>query len=1116
MIVPRVAPGRTQEIASKLVVGSRIQCIQICLLVIVSMLTVPSLCGQAVENAQLSGVVTDSSGSLISNASVRATNTDTNLSRSTITSANGTYVLTNLPIGSYALEVRAPGFQGYLQKGILLSVGNQATISVTLSVGSVTQEVNVTENATMVDKEDTSTSQVIGEKQVLGLPLNGRELTSLVILSGAAANASTVGDLVSTKTYGSADIGGSTAISVGGGQANGVNYVLDGGDNNDAYSNVNLPLPFPDAVDEFSVQTNGLSARYGLHPGGTVNIATKAGTNHFHGGLFEFVRNGNLNARNYFSVAQDTLQRNQFGGTLGGPILHNRLFFFGGYQGTRILSTPASTVGFVPTQQVLTGDFSQFESAACQSNGVPITLKNPSTGQPFPGNTIPVGMFSAPAVTILKSIPVSTDPCGQYRYGVPNVENEDQYIGRSDWTINDKHSVFGRYFIARLTNPPAPLQNLLFTNRAGLKDLSQSLTLGDIYVFSPKVVNSVHITGTKLTADRYTQSNLPNPGSLGINVSVVTPNFLYMNIPGYFNLGCGSCAPGYWVINTIQGTDDVDLIFGRQHVSAGINWIYNQLNYQNSYLGNGEWTFSGQSSNSALADFMLGTPSQFIQANPVVAYPRQQYWGVYVQDDVKLNSKLSVHAGIRWEPFLPAADKQSQINHFSQANFAAGQVSKVFVNAPAGEEFIGDAGVPRSFASSKYTDFEPRVGIAWDPTGSGKQSIRSSYSIFYDYPEMNYSTHPGQGAPWGSTVTLTTPTNGLTAPYTTYPGGNPFPTPLPPPGTVSFVSYGSYYDIPVNIRPTYVQDWSLSYQRQLAANWLITASYIGSKTTHLWIGTEENPATYIPGNCGSSACSTTKNTNQRRQLYLQNATAGSYYSTIARADDGANVDYNGLLLSANHRFANHFTALGNYTYSHCISEGNFTGELSGPTYQDPYVRDRGNCAFDYRHIANLSVVATAPRFGQSLWERWLLSDWSLAPLLSAQSGGWFTPLTGTDNSLTGVGLDRPNIVGSLYLRNSATHQWLNASGFSPNATGTFGNARAFSLEGPSYVSLDVALSRFFTIHNEHNLEARFEAFNSLNHPNFQTPTATESSSTFGKILTANSPRILQFAMKYNF
>jgi hypothetical protein len=1081
--------------------------------------TADPLWGQAVASAEISGAITDPSGLSISNAVVRATQTETHAVRSAVSDANGSYIMPNVPVGPYTLEVVAAGFSTYVQRGIVLSVGQSVTIPVTLSVGSVQQQVQVTANATMVETHDTSVSTVIDDKRVLELPLNGREVTSLVLLSGAAASASGVGDMVGSKTYGSANIAGSTAISISGGQANSTNFMMDGGDNNHNYSNVNLPFPFPDAVQEFSVQTSGLSARYGVHPGGTMNVVTKSGTNQFHGDLFEFLRNGDVNARNFFAPTHDSLKRNQFGGTVGGPVLKDRLFFFFGYQGTRVRSAPPQTISYIPTQAALGGDFSQLESAACQSNGKARAILNPATGQPFPNSMIPVSLFNPQALAITKYLPSSSSPCGKITYAVPSPESENQYIGRGDWTISAKHTLFGRYFNSSLANPPAPFDNnLLLTGRAGLADTSESLVLGDNYTFSPTILNSLHLTGTKIRVNRNPQANDINPETVGLNVATLASNFLYMSISGYFNIGCGSCAPAVYAAGAIQAADDVDVIRGRHHLSFGANYIYNQLNEDNVFLGNGYWTFNGQASGDGLVDFLLGVPNAYQQGNPALGNPRQNYVGVYGQDDFQLSKRLQLHFGLRWEPFLPAADKFNRIDHFSPAAFAAGTVSGVYVNAPPGLSFVGDPGVPRTFASRKLNDFEPRLGFAWDPTGKGVQTIRSSYSIFYDFPELNYSTHPGQGAPWGSTVTLSSPAGGLTSPFAGYPGGNPFPSPVPPTKNQVFPLSGAYYDIPVNLQPTYTQEWDLSYQRQVGANWLFTATYLGNKTTHSWVETEQDPGVYIPGTCSGKACSTTANLNQRRVLYLQNQKTGAYFATMALSDGGANSEYNGLLFSARRRLSNNYTILANYTYSHCISEANFVGELAGPGYQNPYNRDadRGNCAFDLRHIFNLSLVATSPTIKWNQLARTLLNNWQIAPIISAHSGLPFTPLTGVDNSMTGVGLDRPNVVGEPYVRNTSSLLWLSPAGFAPNPIGTFGNAGTYSLYGPGYFDIDLAISRSFVIHEAQRLEARFEAFNSTNHTHLALPVAAENNARFGQITSAGDPRILQFALKYQF
>src|ERR1039457_3005532 len=320
------------------------------LALVLGLLWTAPLRGQAVASAQISGNITDQTGAGVPNANITAKQIDTGASRTTVSGANGIYAIPNLSVGPYTLEVSTAGFTTYIQKGILLSVGNDVTINVALQVGSVIQEVEVTANAGMVETRDTSVSQVIAQQQVLDLPLNGREAAALVVLSGAAVSA---GTFVSTKTYGSTDIGGSSSISVAGGQANWTNFLMDGGDNNHPYANVNLPFPFPDAIQEFSVQTNGLSARYGLHPGGVVNIITKSGTNADHGDLFELLRNGDLNARNFFAATHDSLKRNQFGGMIGGPIRRDHLFFLFGDQNTRIRTAPPQTTGFVPTQAIL-------------------------------------------------------------------------------------------------------------------------------------------------------------------------------------------------------------------------------------------------------------------------------------------------------------------------------------------------------------------------------------------------------------------------------------------------------------------------------------------------------------------------------------------------------------------------------------------------------------------------------------------------------------------------------------------------------------------------------------------------------------------------------------------
>ncbi len=400
--------------------------------VLILFLVVPGVTfAQAVANGSIHGVISDRSGAVVPGAKIKVTQTSMGQVRETVSANDGAFVLPNLPLGPYRLEVIASSFNNYVQTGIDLHVGDNVLINVKLEVGTVTQQVQVSADAVMVATQETSISEVVDQQRIVELPLNGRQATDLIALAGGASVppnvASGARSIVSTHDYVS-----STPVSISGGQENGNNYLLDGGDHNDSHSNVNLPFPFPDALQEFSVQTSGISARYGLHPYAVVNAATKSGTNQIHGSLFEFVRNGDFNARNFFAATQDSLRRNQFGGTVGAPILKDKLFIFGGFQATRTRTAPPQTISFVNTQASLNGDFSALESAGCQSNGKAVSIIDPTTSQPFPNNSIAPSRFDPTALGLAKLIPVSSSPCGQLTYAIPNPNDENQ--GGSGWT----------------------------------------------------------------------------------------------------------------------------------------------------------------------------------------------------------------------------------------------------------------------------------------------------------------------------------------------------------------------------------------------------------------------------------------------------------------------------------------------------------------------------------------------------------------------------------------------------------------------------------------------------------------------------------------------------------
>ena len=1092
--------------------------------------------------AEVSGTVTDPSGAAVASANVNLVETERGVSHPTVTDSSGHYVMPNLPVGPYRLEVSSAGFKTYIRFGIILQVSDHAQVNLTLQVGVVSESVEVHAAAAMVQTTQNSISQVVDSRRMIDLPLNGRSATQLVLLSGASVAATVPSqDITSGKS-----VWAGVTVSVGGGQANGTNYLLDGGNNIETAFNVNLPFPFPDALQEFSVETNALPARNGTQPGGLVNVVTKSGSNGLHGDLFEFLRNGDVNARNFFAATHDSLKRNQYGGVLGGRIIKDKLFFFGGYQGTRNRTNPPSTVSYVPTAPVLNGDFSTFDSAGCQSTGRAKTVTDPLTKAAFPGNLIPVSRLDPAAVKLASYLPATTNPCGKVTYGVPTTGDEDQFIGRVDWARSSKHSLFGRYFMAQFSNPGAdpltPIKNVLVSNRAGNLERSQSITLGDTYTFGPTMVNSAHATFTRVRNNRSPAPNMIGPETIGSNVFPLDPHDLYVTVTGDFTVSCNACNHGVFNVNTYDFADSVDLIRGKHQLAFGADFMRTQNNLIAYASANPAYTFSGAATGEVMADFLLGTLSTFQQNRPQAETLRQSVPALYIQDTYHVTKRLVVNAGLRWEPMFFPVDYFHRGSVFSMAGFLAGkQTSQVYPNAPAGTSYYGDPGVPPGFTKNSPWNFSPRLGFVWDPNGDGKQTIRFGAGIMYDSAEVFFPQRVMANSPFGNPVILSASApGGFGDPWVTgyhYPGGNPYPNPFEynPTKSATIPVSAQWVLLPDQMKPTNLVQWNVSYQRQFGTNWLASVTYMGNKTTHLWASQEINPGVFIPGTCGSAACSTTSNTNSRRVMYLLNPTQGQYYGLMDMSYDGANANYNAMLVSVQHRFSQGFTLLANYTRSHCLSDTDFRGDNTGPSFQNPnnLRQDYGNCAFDVPHVVNVSMVATSPLKGKDLAGR-LLGNWQLAPLIRRVSGIPINILTGKDNSLTGVGLDRPNqVLPNVYNSTLGPQlQYLNAAAFSPNALGTFGNVGRDSIRGPGQFNFDLALSRYFAITEHLRLEARAEAFNAINHTNFapnlsvgissasvpsgSVSSPSASSGTFGQITGAGDPRILQFALKLVF
>ena len=1092
------------------------------------------------QTSQISGTVKDPSGSAIPGAAIKATQTATGAVRIAASGADGNFVLPDLPIGPYIVEITKEGFNRYVQTGIVLQVDSNPTFNVSLQVGAVSEQVTVEAGAAQVETRTTAIGSVVTNQQVAEMPLNGRDPHELIFLAGMA-NYPGAASFNSVRNY------PTVVVSVAGGNGDTTAYLLDGVMWQDPYNSLSLPLPFPDALQEFKVETSAAPSQYGFHAGATVNAVTKSGTNEYHGDLFEFVRNGDLNARDFFAAVRDTLKRNQFGGVIGGPVLprfKNKLFFFGGFQRTSLRSDGTQNTAFIPTPAAVTGDFTALASAAC-NNGVPKTL---SSSLGFVSNKISPALLNPVALNIVKTLPVSDDPCGRTLYGLVADQDENLVTAKVDWQISARNSMFGRYMSGGLTQTSTyDGKNPLSINTGLVHDLDYGFTLGDTYLFSPSLINSVRLAGNRANVVT-TQDKYSSWAGLGSNVDPLSQTIISVAATGAFAIGGGpASSKGSHSTPMWSVFDDVSLIKGAHQIGIGGSIFQQGLNYFSYGNAVGTATFTGQSTGLLLGDFMLGLPSTFAQGTIYGFYERQFYDSLYVQDTWKVNSRLTLNYGVRWEPYLSPYNNKNENEHFDHTLFAQNVHSSIFVNAPAGLVFPGDP----QYTSGKYINgpvwnkFFPRIGFAWDPQGNGRMTIRAGYGMFGDRASMLNSSNIFNAPPFGNLVTVSN--LNLSNPWANYSGGNPMPlySTLQGVGAYAhnspFPLSGSYVNTDLtNFHPTYENQWNLSVQRQLGNDWLVSVNYVGNSTIHMLSGENVNPAVFLglgpctiqtaAGPVSYTTCSTVANQQNRRVLPLENPVNGQYYSAIGQIDDGGTAEYEGLFLSAQKRLSHGVTAQANYTWSHCISDvynGNASSTGNAPAGNRRQFRS--NCiGVDLRQQFVLNLVATTPKFsGRAL--RILVSNWQVAPILQIKSAGELSVFTGTDQALTTVANQPPNLVSpDPYPSNQSVSNWISHSAFAPAALGTYGNLGYNNLKGPGVFQLNMALSRNFSLGERRVIQLRGEAFNLPNHLNatFGAGGSTIlNSSNFGHItqdisgnngLLPGDYRVIQLAMKFVF
>jgi len=1066
------------------------------------------LWGQA--TSQIQGVVLDPAGAAVPGAEIKATQTDTGVVRTTNSGADGTYALANLAIGPYRVEVSKPGFSTYVQTGIVLQVASNPTLNVSLKVGAVSESIQVEANTTQVETQATSIGGVIENKRILELPLNGRNAVELIALAGAT---------IPGGKNGTAGFPGGLNFSVAGGQLSGIGYFLDGTAYNNLFDAVNLPFPFPDALQEFKVETSTLTAQNGTHSAAAVSAVVKSGTNQYHGDVFEFLRNAEMNARNFKALRRDTLKRNQYGGTFGGPVLQNKLFFFTGYQGTKTRSDPADLTGFVPTAAMLAGDFS-----GCST--FPSTITDPNGGT-FPGKRIPTTRFSQQALAIVKQLPTTANPCGSTPYGPVTKINEYQVVGRMDYQISSKQQLFGRYMATTFLQPASYgfSKNLLDTVQGGLDNLAQTFTLGHTYLISPTTINQFRTSANRVAVHRFNDDYFSGC-DIGVKIYCYLPHQTVIGVTGGPTIGIGTAVEAAFVPTNYTMSDDVNLIRGSHQFAFG----YSGFKYQHSQKANvfsvASFAFSGLVSGLGMADFLLGQSSGLTQATPNATFTTKWGHSLYGQDTWKVNRQLTLNLGLRWEPFLPQSLNNGAVFNFSRDRYNAGVHSTVFKNAPAGLLYAGDPGFEGNTGVNKrYDQFAPRIGAAFDPKGDGRTSIRASFGVAYDFPNIQIMSTPTTAPPFASTINVPGPLS-FADPYGNYPGGNPFPGNFTIGPNVPFVAFGSYVAQQPDARGTTVLTWNFAVQHQFGKDWLVSATYLGTETSHLWVSFQLNPADpTVPG-------ASTGNTNQRRLAYLRNPSPkeGGLLGFVDQFESGGTASYNGMILSVQRRLSRGVSLSANYTWSHCIGDipiGSLVGGAGG-TYEDANNRrrDRGNCqtgtldgtqALDRRHIANFNAVLESPKFNGRIL-RAVASDWRLSPSYRMLSGAFQTVSTGIDYALTGASGQRPNqVLANPLCDHPNAACWINPAAFAQPANGTLGNLGRSNVPGPGLWSIDMALSRGFRVRENINVELRGEAFNLTNsYRAGPVTTARNNTAQFGQILTAQDPRIMQVALKLVF
>jgi len=1077
------------------------------------------------QTAQITGRITDSSGAVIQGAAVKVINVDNGMQRDASSDVDGFYTVPLLQPGNYRITAEQPGFKTINRSGIKLTVDQEARIDLALEVGEVTEKVDVTEEAPLLESQTATVSTLVNNQQILEMPLNGRTFTSLLRLSPGAYTGSS-GNLTSSPYA----MRGDTNISVNGSSAQNNSYFVDGMVNRNLWLSTLVMVPTVDSINEIRVLTSNYSAEYGAAAGAVTIVQTKSGTNQFHGSAYEFLRNDKLDANTFFNnrlgVSKPSFRRNEFGGTFGGPIRQDKTFIFADYQGIRIRQ-PLTITSTIPTlaqrNMIQTGDFGAL--------GVPVydpytLVSGPNNTQvraQFPGNRIPTNRLDPAAVKLIGLLPTPTSAAATRNFVFnPKVEQRtDQFDIRLDQNLGQGDRLFFKFSyddtdlispgsLPSPPNPGVPISPYLSadgTSPATTVPLKNwSGTLNYTKVVSPSVVNEA-----RLGVVRWNQYILPLGNALstaealgipGINVNDKSGGLPSFTVTGFQNIGDNSTYPENSQTASIQYEDILTVLRGPHTLKFGGQYVRHRFNGFSAFPTRGQYDFNGQftrqigaaGSQTALADFALGVPSN-INRNILAGTFGMRFWNLsgFVDDSWRVNNRLTWNFGLRYELLAPPYEVNDRWSNF---------------DVTTGKLLLANRdGNDRRLRNLDKNNFAPRVGLSYLLTSDQKTVLRTGFGISY--------VEAGQGGgqlyknlPYFFSQVIASDQNGQ-------PGiriSDGLPTPVPPDITNQVaLSSGNPNAWDFDLQSTKTMQWSFGLQREIHANLLVDVSYVGTRTLGLISNVNINQS--IPG-AGAQG--------PRRPLFSINPGV----TNVTYRTNYGSAKYHSFQTRVEKRAAEGLTVSLAYTWSHFLANAsNINGGGNGPP-QDArcYNCEWGSMPEDRRHIAVVNHVYELPfgykrKFLNSGLFSHIVGNWDLSGIWSLASGEHFTPtLAAAVSNSAGGGGDRPNRLadGNLPNGDRTIDRWFDISAFVSPAQFSFGNAGRGILEGPGSFNVDLGVHRNFQINEKLRLNFRWEMFNALNRANFAVPNAVIGNAVAGQISSTAPARIMQLALKFVF